>query len=91
MLTVELREKFDKAETIEEKKAILSQADTELTDDEIEKVCGGARDDEMGVMKCPVCDWKFTYFKNIKDDYLYATENLIIHEKTNHFFPLGPR
>ena len=91
MLTDELREKFDKAETIEEKKEILHQAYMELSADEIEMVCGGVRDDEMGVMKCPVCNWKFPYFKNNKDDFVYATENLIIHEKTNHFFPFGPR
>ena len=91
MLTDELREKFGKAETIEERKEILHQADMDLTDDELEMVSGGARDDEIGVMKCPVCNWKFPYFKNIKDDVIKATENKIIHEKTNHFFPFGPR
>ena len=91
MLTDELIEKFDKAATIEEKKAILSQADTELTDDEIEMVCGGTADSEIAYMRCAVCSWKFPYFKNIKDDVIKATENKIIHEKTNHYFPFGPR
>ena len=90
-LTDELVEKFDKAGTIEERKAILSQADTELTDDEIEMVCGGTADSEIAYMRCGVCSWKFPYFKNIKDDFIKATENKIIHEKTNHFFPFGPR
>ena len=91
MLTDEIIEKFDKAGTIEEKKANLSQADTELTDDEIEMVCGGTADSEIAYMRCGVCSWKFPYFKNIKDDFIKATENKIIHEKTNHFFPFGPR
>ena len=91
MLTDELIEKFDKAETIEEKKAILSQAEIELTDDEIEMVCGGTADSEIAYMRCAVCGWKFPYFKNIKDDFIKATENKIIHEKTNHYFPFGPR
>ena len=90
-LTDELVEKFDKAGTIEEKKAILSQANLELTDDEIEMVSGGTADSEIAYMRCAVCSWKFPYFKNIKDDVIKATENKIIHEKTNHFFPFGPR
>lgn len=41
MLTDELVDKFDKAETMEEKKAILAQAGMEFTDDELENVAGG--------------------------------------------------
>ena len=51
MLMDELREKFDKAATIEEKKAILSQADIELTNDELEMVSGGTEDRDIAYMK----------------------------------------
>ena len=92
MLTDELIEKFDKAGTIEEKKAILSQADTELTDDEIEMVCGGTADSEIAYMKCEVCGWKLPYFKRIKDDFVYATEMFQRHVRYNCIrFPFGPR
>lgn len=36
-----LKEKFDKAETIEEKKKVLAEAGIELTDDELYLVAGG--------------------------------------------------
>lgn len=42
-LTGELKDKVDKADTIEEKKDIIAQAGIELTDDELEKVAGGVR------------------------------------------------
>ena len=92
MLTDELREKFDKAETIEEKKEILHKADMELSADEIEMVCGGTADSEIAYMKCPTCDWKFPYFTRFKDDYVYATEMFQRHVRYNCIrFPFGPR
>ena len=36
-----LKEKFEKAETIEEKKKVLAEVGVELTDDEFEGVTGG--------------------------------------------------
>ena len=92
MLTDELIEKFDKARTIEEKKAILSQADIELSADEIEMVSGGTADSEIAYMKCSVCGWKFPYFARIKDDFVYATEMYQRHVSYNCIrFPFGPR
>lgn len=38
-----LKEKFDKAETIEDKKKVLAEVGVELTDDELDNVAGGAR------------------------------------------------
>ena len=40
-LTGELKDKVDKAETMEAKKAIIAEAGMELTDDEVESVAGG--------------------------------------------------
>ena len=37
-----LKEKFEKAETIEEKKKVLAEVGVELTDDELEGVTGGS-------------------------------------------------
>lgn len=89
-LTDELVEKFDKAGTIEERKAILSQANLELTDDEIEMVSGGTGDSEIAYMECAVCGWKFPYFKRIKDDFVYATEMFQRHCRYN-CSSFGPR
>ncbi len=36
-----LKEKFEKAETIEDKKKVLAEVGVELTDDELEDVTGG--------------------------------------------------
>ena len=92
MLTDELIEKFNKAETIEEKKAILSQADIELSADEIEMVSGGTGDSEIAYMNCSVCGWKLPYFWRIKDDFVYATEMYQRHVRYNCIrFPFGPR
>ena len=41
-LTGTLKDKVDKAETMEAKKTIIAQAGMELTDDEMENVAGGA-------------------------------------------------
>ena len=40
-LTGELKDKVDKAETMEAKKAIIAEAGMELTEDEVESVAGG--------------------------------------------------
>lgn len=42
-MTGELKDKVEKAETIEEKKNIIADAGMELTDDELEDVTGGAK------------------------------------------------
>ena len=42
-LTGILKDKVDKAETMEAKKDIIAQAGMELTDDELEGVAGGTR------------------------------------------------
>lgn len=40
-LTGELKDKVEKAETMEEKKNIIAEAGMELTDEELEGVAGG--------------------------------------------------
>ena len=91
-LTDELVEKFDKAETIEEKKAILSQAEIELTDDELEIVSGGTEDSEIKYVKCGGCGWKMPYFWRIKENYFKALEYYEVHKLAcKATFPFGPR
>ena len=48
-LTGILKDKVDKAESMEEKKDIIAQAGMELTDDELEGVAGG------GKTSTPIC------------------------------------
>ena len=42
-----LKEKFEKAETIEEKKKVLAEVGIELTDDEMESAVGGLSEAEQ--------------------------------------------
>ena len=55
-LTGNLKDKVEKAETMEEKKNIIADAGMELTDEKLEGVAGGAKNkiDKPGV-KCNKC------------------------------------
>ena len=57
-LTGILKDKVDKAETMEAKKDIIAEAGMELTDDELEGVAGGYARPESYI-KCPKCRNRF--------------------------------
>ncbi len=56
-LTGILKDKVDKAETMEAKKDIIADAGMELTNDELENVTGGASSSQLTVRhKCDKCN-----------------------------------
>ena len=57
-----LKDKVDKAETIEEKKDIIAEAGMELTDDELEGVAGGRRNKPL--IPSIEQQWKYLHQKN---------------------------
>lgn len=60
----ELKDKVDRAETIEEKKNILAEAGVEFTDEEMEDVVGGVFYSDIATKVCPKCSRVLRYDRN---------------------------
>ena len=81
-LTGTLKDKVDKAETMEEKKAIIAEAGMELTDDELEGVASGFRDKAgwRSAPRCKICGRILVNHKASVEHYKYHKMNPSIDE-----------
>ena len=66
-----LKDKVDKAETMEAKKNIIAEAGMELTDEALDNVVGGALPEKEKIppkpkAKCPYCGKSYSYQSDLK-------------------------
>lgn len=72
-LTGELKDKVDKAESMEAKKDIIAEAGMELTDEGLEGVSGGLYDydPERDGFRCELCRRTFTNVMQYSEHMMY--------------------